>query len=116
MINRHVIASVLLLAALTSESVRAASGEMGTGVPVGYSMYSQATGTSTVVWSLQNASLAFPAGCTSITLTPATMGSDAYRIAVAAVMTANLAQKPIRFYAHATRDSGCGADMVQISN
>lgn len=92
-------------------SAVAARDEMGTGVP-DFGMYSQVTGTGTVVWSLRDATRPFPPGCTNIVLSPATMGMDAYKLAVGTLVAARLSNKKVRFYAHA--DHGCGADYVQI--
>jgi hypothetical protein len=104
----------LVLVGGGSMGARAASGEMGTGVPAAVGSYSAATGVQTIIWSLSNPSIPFPAGCSSITLSPATMGMDAYKIAVAAAMMATATNRPLRFYAHASRDSGCGVDYVQF--
>lgn len=89
----------------------AARDEMGTGVP-DFGLYSQATTVATIVWSLRDATTPFPAGCTAIVLSPATMGMDAYKLAAGTLVAARLSNKKIRFYAHA--DRGCEADYVQI--
>jgi hypothetical protein len=91
----------------------AASGEMGTGVPE-FGMYSDATGAEVRVWRLTNAALGFPAACASLRLTPTTMGINPYKMAVATLLTAKASGRPVRFYAHAERDGGCGVDYVEM--
>lgn len=103
-----------VICATTCAVAVGAQGEMGTGVPTGYNIYT-ATGASTVVWGLGNVSILFPSGCSSITLTPATMGVDGYKIAIATLHMSKLSNLPVRFYSHAVRDSGCGVDMIQLS-
>jgi len=100
-------------AVAVTANTMAAQGEMGTGVP-NFGMYSAATGTSTIVWSLGDATTPFPAGCARIVLHPQTMGMDAYKLAVGTLVAAKLSNKKVRFYAHASRDDGCGVDYVQI--
>jgi hypothetical protein len=92
----------------------AAQGEMGTGVPANVGLYSNATGMSAIIWSMTDLSTPLPAGCTLLTLSPATMGMDAYKVAISAVMLAKATGKRVRFYAHAPRDSGCGVDYVEV--
>lgn len=87
---------------------------MGTGVPF-FGSYSAATGVVTIVWSLQDASVPIPADCGRIYLTASTMGMDAYKVAVATLLLARTTGRAVRFYAHATRDDGCGADYVQLN-
>lgn len=110
------ISSVCVSLALISASVnlRAASGEMGHGVPE-FGLYSAATGASVIVWSLMNPYVPFPAGCTSLTLRPGTMGMDSYRAAIAILLMAKATNRPVKFYAHAQRDDGCGVDYVQLT-
>lgn len=88
--------------------------EMGTGVPH-FGSYSAATGVQTIVWGLGDATVPFPADCQRVYLTSATMGMDAYKIAVATLLLARATHRPVRFYAHAGRDGGCGADYVQLN-
>lgn len=106
------LAAVLVVS--SSGLAMAAQGEMGTGVPGQLGLYSNATGTSTIVWSITDASTPFPAGCPQITLSPVTMGMDAYKIALSAILLAKSTGKRIRFYAHAPRDAGCGVDYVEV--
>jgi hypothetical protein len=101
--------------ALASSPIYAATGEMGTGVP-NFGIYSQATGMSIIVWSLGNATRSFPSGCTNIVLTPATMGMDSYKMAMATLTAARVSGLKVRFYAHAERDNGCGVDYVQLED
>jgi hypothetical protein len=71
-------------------------------------------GVQTIVWILESPSIAFPAGCTAIRLTPITMGLDAYKIAIATMLTARASGRAVRFHAHAVRDDGCGVDYVEM--
>jgi len=87
---------------------------MGTGIPH-FGSYSAATGVQTNVWGLNEATVPFPAGCPYIYLTAATMGMDAYKIAVATLLVAKTTGRAVRFYAHAARDGGCGVDYVQLN-
>jgi ABC-type enterochelin transport system permease subunit len=109
------ILRILALSAmfLAAENASAATGEMGTGVPH-FGVYSAATGMQIVVFSIANPTRPFPAGCTNIVLTPTTMGIDSYKMALATLTAAKLAERPVRFYAHGERDNGCGVDYVQI--
>lgn len=107
------IAIALLACTVFGPAVQAAQGEMGTGVPH-FGLYSSATGTQALVTSLADATVAFPAGCTSISLNPQTMGLDAYKIAVAVMTVAKVSNRRVRFYAHAVRDGGCGVDYVAM--
>jgi hypothetical protein len=107
-------AEVALFAALVlSAPAIAAQGEMGTGIPT-FGTYSAATGAQTLVWTISESTAPFPAGCTSLTLSPATMGMDTYKIAVATLITAKTANRRVRFFAHAPRDGGCGVDYVEM--
>jgi len=108
----------MIIAALLcgAGGIEAAQGEMGTGVPTSYGMYSAATGTSTIVWAIGDITVPFPQGCTNIVLSPTTMGIDAYKIAVATLTIGKIANRRIRFYAHAPRDSGCGVDYLQFAD
>jgi hypothetical protein len=108
---RHV--AVFVCAVLGSARAVAAQGEMGTGIPQ-FGSYSAATGTSGIVWRLDDMTTPFPAGCVSITLSPATMGMAAYKIAVATMLAAKTSGRKVRFYAHAPRDAGCGVDYVEL--
>ena len=91
----------------------AAQYEMGTGVPSNIGLYSAATGVNAYVW-LSDVTLALPAACGNLVLSPATMGMDAYKLAIATLLTAKASNKRVRFYAHAERDGGCGADYVPL--
>jgi len=105
--------ATLLVAFGFSPRAFAAQGEMGVGIP-NFGMYSQATGVSTLVWGLGNASTPIPSGCAYLILSPTTMGMDTYKMAIATMLLAKSSSKPVRFYAHAERDGGCGADYVQL--
>ena len=106
-------ATAIAAAIAGAGSASAASGEMGTGVPH-FGVYSAATGMQIVVFSVASPTRPFPAGCTNIVLTPTTMGLDSYKMAMATLTAARLAERPVRFYAHGERDGGCGVDFVQI--
>ncbi len=108
------IALTLLLGG-TFQTASAAQGEMGVGTPQ-FGIYSGATGlnVSVVVWALANASTNFPIECSNLTLSPATMGMDTYKLAIATMLTARATGKKVRFYAHTPRDSGCGVDYVEL--
>ena len=110
---RSLIAIVATVSALYSIPCRAASGEMGSGIPQ-FGSYSSATGAQTVIWSLDNTTTSFPAPCTSISITPATMGMDTYKISIAYLLTAKASGRRVRLYAHAPRGSGCEADYVEL--
>jgi hypothetical protein len=53
-------------------------------------------------------------GCTSLTLTVSTMGLDAYKIATATIVLARATGRSVRFFAHASRDGGCGVDYIEL--
>lgn len=91
----------------------AAQGEMGTGIPQ-FGLYSTATGQQAVVWQIQNATTPMPVGCTSLKLTPATMTMDSFKLAVAMMLSAQAANRKVRFFSHAERDGGCGVDYVEL--
>jgi len=40
---------------------------------------------------------------------------DSYKIAIATMLAARISNRAVRFYAHARRDSGCGADYVEMN-
>lgn len=111
-----VAAALCAIGLLTHGHAAAADGEreMGTGVPT-FGSYSAATGVQTIVWALQDASIRFPSDCPRLHLTAATMGMDAYKVAVATLLAAKATGRAVRFYAHATRDGGCGVDYVQLN-
>jgi len=111
---KKVFKTAAIVAAIAATgSASAASGEMGTGVPH-FGVYSAATGMQIVVFSIANPARPFPSGCTNIVLTPTTMGLDSFKMAMATLTAATLADRPVRFYAHGERDGGCGVDFVQI--
>jgi hypothetical protein len=98
----------------TTLSAHAAIGEMGTGVPQ-IGIYSSAVGVAHIrIWSLANAAVNFPAGCSSILISRTTVGEQDYKVMLSVILTAKSLGKPVRFYAHAERDGGCGADYVQL--
>ncbi len=112
---RNSIACGVVMALLTIpvSIASAAQGEMGTGVP-DFGLYTQATGSEVIVWSLSDATQGFPSGCTYIRLNPATMGLDNYKIAVAMLIASRSTGQRVRFYAHAPRDGGCGVDYTEM--
>jgi hypothetical protein len=96
-----------------SLSAHAAVGEMGTGVP-NIGIYSGAVGNANIrIWSLANPTINFPTGCTSILISRSTVGDD-YKVMLSVILTAKSLGKPVRFYAHAERDGGCGVDYVHL--
>lgn len=109
----HSARTTMLLVLAAAGHASAANGEMGTGVP-SFGLYGAATGDRAVVGSLSDASIPFPTGCDSLTLTPQTLGSAAYKAAIATLLAARLSNRPVRLYAHADRDGGCGVDYVQL--
>jgi hypothetical protein len=98
--------------ALAANNAFAASGEMGTGVPH-FGVYSHG-GAYMRIWSLAQITRPLPSGCTSLILTPNTMGIDSYKMAFATLTAAKLAGRAVRFYAHAELDGGCGVDYVEL--
>jgi hypothetical protein len=66
-------AAVFLIFTSLTFNVLAAQNEMGTGKPV-FGIYGQAVGAEIRIFSLNDATVAFPSGCTFLTLTPATLG------------------------------------------
>jgi hypothetical protein len=91
----------------------AAQGEMGTGVP-NFGNYGDPVGGNVVVFSLINPTIGFPPDCQSLTVSPATFGATSYKVAITTLLTAKALGRPVRFYAHASRDGGCGVDFVQL--
>lgn len=104
---RH--AAIVVCAMLGLARATAAQGEFGVGVPQ-FGSYSSATGVQIIAWRIDDVTVPFPAGCSSISLTPATMGMDSYKIAVATMLTARSSGRRVRLCAHAPRDTGCGVD------
>jgi hypothetical protein len=100
------------------QETKAASGELVTGRIQVIGHYSAAVGAEkTVVWSFKSGLITpFAVGCTSVTLTPATMGQSSYKTALNSLLLARALDKPVRFFAHAERDDGCGADYVEIQD
>lgn len=78
--------------------------------------YSPAPGllAHTRVYALSDVAVGFPAGCGFLILSPATMGNDAYKTAIAYLLTAKSTNRRLRFYAHLERDGGCGVDYVEM--
>jgi hypothetical protein len=114
-----VLVAVILVSMqpLLMNPVRAATGEMGKGVVSSFGLYGQnlyGVNPVVIVWGLTSPSIPFPAGCNSLFLTATTMGMDAFKTAVGILTAAQLAGKPVRFWAHAERDGGCGVDYVQL--
>lgn len=106
--------SVCLLG-LFSNPVFAAVGEMGIGIP-DFGIYAKNANPHITVWSLGSASVPFPAGCTTLTVTPDILGADAYKLAVATLLLAKATNKKVRFYNHSTLNGACGFDYFQIYN
>lgn len=113
MMKFHAAKRTVLLVMAAAGPASAANGEMGTGVP-SFGLYGAATGDQAIVWSLSGASIPFPTGCDYVTLKPQTLGSDAYKAAIATLLAARLSNRPVRLYSHAERDGGCGVDYVQL--
>lgn len=88
---------------------------MGTGVP-DFGLYTDPTpiGSQIRVWRINNATQPFPAGCTSIVLSPTTMGVNSWKMAMATLLAARTSSRPVRFFSHAERDGGCGVDYVEM--
>jgi hypothetical protein len=108
-------AAVMAVMAWLPVSVSAAMYEMGTGIPGQAGIYSQVTGLAHFrIWALTSPTIAFPAGCTSLILSRATLVDD-YKIFVSVILTAQSLGRSVRFYAHAERDGGCGVDYVQMN-
>jgi hypothetical protein len=109
---------VWLMSIATPAPAVAAQGEMGTGIPV-WSTYGYAvSGTRllTVIWTLgPNPLTPMPAGCSTLTLTTDTLGADGYKVAIAMLLQASALGKSIQFYAHASRDWGCGVDYMTLN-
>ena len=111
---RVVVLPCVVGLALSGPAIATDDRPMGTGIPF-FGQYSQATGTKIIVWSLEEATVPFPADCPRIELTPETMGIDAYKMAMATLLVARVSRRAVRFYAHATWDGGCGVDYVQLN-
>ena len=88
---------------------------MGTGVP-SFGLYSNPTGGPYArVWSIDERTIGLPIECPSgIILNPTNMGLEAYKLAVAMMMSAKISNRKVRFYAHSSTEGGCGADYVQL--
>jgi hypothetical protein len=86
---------------------------MGTGKPE-FGVYGQAYNNRTHVILLREATINFPYGCPYLTLSPTTMGADAYKAAISILITAKTTKTAVRFYAHQDRDEGCGVDYIQL--
>ena len=108
--------AAIIISTVAAQNSNAAMGEMGTGYPVQFGTYtgSAPNTAKTRVWRLTRATINIPASCTGLWLSPETMGMDSYKIAVATLLTARVTQKLVRFYAHAERDGGCGADYIEM--
>jgi hypothetical protein len=92
---------------------------MGTGYPLVFGTYGPnipGSANTTVVWTLQNASIGFPPGCPNIRLSQVTLGADGYNRALATLLTARVSGRAVRFFAHAERDGGCGIDYIQMND
>lgn len=113
---RALLTGLLCAISLLGPAVAAAGGEreLGTGIPH-FGSYSAATGVQTIVWGFDQATIPRPSDCPYVSLTVATMGMDAYKIAVATLLLAKATNRPVRLYAHAAHDDGCGADYVQLN-
>jgi hypothetical protein len=105
-----------ILAGLSAFSF-AVSGEMGTGTPDSWGQYSAAVGDTHIrIFNLTNRTTAFPAGCSYITISSATVGADAYKMVLASMLIAKSTGKKMRFFAHAARDGGCGVDYFEMQS
>jgi hypothetical protein len=98
--------------------VQAAIGDMGTGIPSRFGLYGQINNSGgtpyLIVWQLSSATTGFPAGCPVLYMFSSTMGIEGFKAAYSLIVSANLAGRPLRFFAHAERDGGCGIDYVQL--
>ena len=103
-----------LMSLVSTMDVCAATGEMGTGIP-NFGIYTPALGSAARVWSLSEATINFPVGCSHIVLSSQTMGVD-YKYVMAVMLTAKTTGKRVRLYAHAERDGGCGVDYVELQD
>ena len=112
-LSRKMVRCFALLLFVSAGHAMAAQGEMGAGVP-GFGLYSTATGVQAIVLTMTDVVTPLPAGCVYLSLTPATMGMDAYKIAIATMLVAKTSNRRVRFYAHAPRDTGCGVDYVEL--
>lgn len=112
-LHRKIKRCLALLPLVIGGHATAGQGEMGTGVP-DFGIYSAATGVHTIVWSMADATIPFASGCVNLSLTPDTMGMDTYKLAIATMLVAKTSNRRVRFYAHASRDTGCGVDYVQL--
>ena len=115
------IAGICSLAMVTEVAAQVGAREMGTGRIVEMGHYSGATGEGTAIWSLRsNPAIPFPADCPNLWLIPSTMGQSAYKTALNLLMLAGAMDRPVRFYAHATRPGGngnaCGVDYVEMKD
>lgn len=63
--SKKILAWTALSLAAMTQPAAAASGETGTGVPR-FGIYSDPAITHIQVWTLDDATIAFPAGCTSL--------------------------------------------------
>ena len=114
------VAGICLSAMVTEVAAQVGAREMGTGRIQEMGHYSAATGEGTAIWPLRNPTTPFPADCPNIWLIPSVMGQSAYKTAMNLLMLARALDKPVRFYAHATRPGGagnaCGVDYVQMND
>ena len=115
------VAGIFSLGMVADVAAQAGAREMETGRIFEMGHYSAATGEGTAIWSLRNpATISFPADCPNLWLIPSVMGQSAYKTALNMLMLARALDKPVRFYAHATRPSGagnvCGVDYVEMKD
>jgi hypothetical protein len=109
--NPSMFRVVLLGLSSAATSAHAAIGEMGTGIPA-FGQYAASQGGHVAVWSLSNSSIPMPTGCTALYLLPSVFGTEPYKIAIATLLAAKVAEKRVRFYSHT--ENGCNVDYVQI--
>jgi hypothetical protein len=70
--NALAVATALSLLGMTAPTF-AASGEMGNGKPE-FGVYGAVQGVHTIVWSLRDATINMPTGCSFLCMTAITMG------------------------------------------
>lgn len=114
------IAGVCVLAMLGEAGAQTGAREMGTGRIFEMGHYG-GTPEGTVIWSFRaNPSIPFPSDCPNIWLHPSTIGQSQYKTALQVLLLARALDKPVRFYAHATRPGGtsntCGVDYVEMKD
>lgn len=107
------ITVIVTLWACALPQADAATGEMGTGIVSGVRFYSSPVGSAFYV-DFSSTTTPVPSGC-SAKITRATVGADDYKTMFSMALTAKVTGRPLRLYAHAVRDGGCGVDYMQMN-